>query len=137
MKNILEIKNNLLKYNLKATPQRLCIANCLDIHGHMNVDELYFLVSQEFPTISVATIYKNIKIMLERVFIKEVKIPKQKSVYELNKAQHSHIVCSKCNKIVDIQLQTEELLRSASQISNFTLNESAIVLNGVCPECSK
>lgn len=127
---------NLLKnHDLKVTPQRLLIIESLYEKGHLNIDELYAILKERFPNISLATIYKNIHIMGEKSLLQEVKIPNQKNVYELTKQEHSHIVCTKCNNIIDITLDTNLLVKQAINLSNFHIDNSAIVLNGICPKC--
>ena len=127
--------NLLKKHNLKVTPQRLMIVENLYKKGHINIDELYRLLKIDFITISLATIYKNIHIMSEKKLIQEVKIPNEKNVYELKKQEHSHIVCIKCHDVIDVTLDTDILLRQASILSDFQINNSMIVLNGTCKKC--
>ncbi len=121
--------------NLKATPQRLTIVEELYLNGHLNIDELYKSLQTKFPSISLATIYKNINAMIEISFLSEVKIPHKKSVYELRKKEHSHVVCSSCNSIMDIELDTNTLIKEASKLSNYSLQESNIIFNGICSSC--
>ena len=127
----------LKEYNLKVTPQRVAIVDVLHIKGHINIDDLFSSLKAKFPSISLATIYKNINAMLEKFFVSEVKIPNEKSVYELTKEMHSHLVCSKCNKIEDISLNMTSLLDEASNKSDFKLEDISIVFTGVCFGCSK
>ena len=42
----------LKKYDLKATPQRLCVLKILKKHEHPNIDELYTQVKSEYPSMS-------------------------------------------------------------------------------------
>lgn len=130
--NYASILNN---HNLKATPQRLEIVAILYKKGHVNIDDLYKFLQEKFPSLSLATIYKNINAMCEKHFINELKIPNEKNVYELTKEEHSHVICSKCNVILDINLDTTQVINQAKQISNFRLNESSIIFNGLCPKC--
>ena len=127
--------NILRQHDLKATPQRLAITDILYKEGHISLENLYDLMVKKFNSISLATIYKNINLMLENSFIQEVKIPHTKSVYELVKEEHSHVICSKCNTIMDINLDTSKILNQATSLSNYDLIESAIVFNGICPKC--
>lgn len=127
----------LQNHNLKVTPQRLEIVDILNTNGHISIDDLYKLLQNKFPTLSLATIYKNIKAMSDKLFLSEVKIPNQKNVYELTKKEHSHVVCSKCNAIMDINLDTSNILNQAQSISNYSLDNSSIILNGLCPKCIK
>jgi len=124
-------------YDLKVTPQRVAIVEELYVNGHMNIDDLYKKLLAKFPSISLATIYKNVNAMLEKVFLSEVKVPHAKSVYELVKAEHAHMVCSSCGHIEDVTVDTSALINEASSISQYKVDNSNIVLTGLCPKCSK
>jgi Fur family transcriptional regulator, peroxide stress response regulator len=129
---------NLLKeYDLKVTPQRVAIVEELYMNGHMNIDDLYKKLLSKFPSISLATIYKNVNAMIEKVFLSEVKIPNSKSVYELVKSEHAHLVCSSCGHIEDIEVDTSSILNDISKMSKFKIDSTDVVLSGVCPNCSK
>ena len=124
-------------HHLKATPQRVEIAHALDLHGHLSIEHLYELLKKRFNSISLATIYKNINIMIENRFIQEVKIPNAKSVYELTKVKHSHLVCDRCSKVEDIELDLDALCATASKYSHFQINSANLVFSGICQECQK
>jgi len=125
----------LREHKLKATPQRLEIAQALHIHGHMSIENLYDVMLEKFSSISLATIYKNIHLMLESTFIQEVKLPNHKSVYELSKNSHSHILCVKCNQIFDIDLNLNSVIADASKNTDFVIEKSDLVLSGRCKNC--
>lgn len=127
--------DTLREHNLKVTPQRLAIAEAIDAKGHMSLDELYGVMLQKFSSISLATIYKNINIMLENAFIQEVKLPQAKSVYELTKEAHAHLCCKMCGAVEDIDLQSASLLQEAQERSSFAIEEVHIVLSGICQKC--
>ena len=125
----------LREHNLKATPQRLEITNALYLHGHMSIEKLYEIMLEKFNSISLATIYKNINLMLEAAFIQEVKIPNAKSVYELTKESHSHTICTGCNEIMDISIDLSDVESIASKSSLFKIEHSDLVLSGLCEKC--
>ncbi len=132
MNNYTEI---LRQHNLKATPQRLEITNALYTNGHISIEKLYGVMLKKFNSISLATIYKNINLMLEASFIQEVKIPNEKSVYELTKETHSHIVCDSCGEIVDIALDLDSIMSNAAQTTDYKINKSNLTLLGICKNC--
>jgi len=127
----------LKEYNLKVTPQRVAIVEELYKNGHMNVDDLYQNLLKKFPSISLATIYKNINAMVGKIFLNEVKIPESKSVYELIKEDHSHLICSSCGKIEDIILDTSVIETALSSQSNFKVETTEVIFSGVCSHCQK
>jgi len=126
---------SLRAHHLKATPQRIEIANTLYQRGHVNIEDLYEILLKKFNSISLATIYKNINIMVENAFIQEIKIPNQKSVYELTKEAHSHLVCEKCGMVEDITLDLSAVSDLASQQTNFQINKADLVFSGLCSNC--
>lgn len=126
----------LQKYNLKATPQRSEIVNVLSTRGHMSINELYTTLLIKFPSISLATIYKNINIMLEKGFLLEVKLADQKNVFELVKDDHSHVACMKCSDIVDIDLNIGSITDEVQKITNYQVESNSLIFNGLCPRCS-
>ncbi len=128
-------ENILRESGIKVTPQRLAIVEELNGHVHMSIDELYEAIKKKFPSISLATVYKNINAMMEKDFISEVKVPGQKSKYELTKQPHSHVVCQKCGKVEDIHLDLEKVTQTAANLSHYEIVDKALILAGVCPEC--
>ncbi len=125
----------LKEYNLKVTPQRVAIVKELYYNGHMNIDDLYKKLLEKFPSISLATIYKNINAMIEKVFLKEVKLPNAKAVYELIKEEHSHLVCSSCGIVEDIYVDSSTLVNTMK--TDFKIENTSIVFSGTCAKCTK
>ena len=127
--------NILREYDLKATPQRLAIMDIVAQHGHINIDNLYEEVKKRFNSISLATIYKNINAMIEKVLLVEVKLPSRKSVYEIVKAEHSHLLCKECAEVLDVELDTSKMVDEVTKKYNFDINGSEVVLFGICSNC--
>lgn len=127
--------NLLREHNLKATPQRLAITDILYSNGHVNIEFLYESMLHKFNSISLATIYKNINLMLENSFVQEVKIPNSKSVFELTKEAHSHLVCEHCGNVEDISINLDDVLNNTSKITNFQIDSAAVVFTGKCEHC--
>ena len=124
----------LLKENdLKATIQRTSILKSINSMGHANIDEIYEDVIELHPTLSLATIYKNIILMQQSNVIIEVPINGEKSKYELKKSDHLHLICQSCGSIQDREITTET--KETLMISDFKLNTSQINLYGVCQKC--
>ena len=134
MQNTMIIEN-LKSHRLKVTPQRIEIANALMHYGHLSIEKLYEMMRKKFPSISLATIYKNLNIMTDSAFVQEVKIPHAKSVYELTKETHSHLVCQECGEIQDIILDLTHLSEIASTVSRFHINKADLVFSGICKNC--
>jgi len=134
MKNYAEL---LKEHGLKATFQRMTILSAIEELGHANVDEIYEKVRQSHPTLSLATVYKNIITMVEEGVLVEVPIVGKKSKYELKKEEHLHLVCIECGSVVDRKLDEDlaEDTRKVADSSSFALQERQLNLYGLCSEC--
>jgi len=125
----------LLKENdLKATFQRMNILEVIDKHGHMSVEDIYEQVIKIHPSLSLATIYKNIIIMQESGIVIEVPIAGKKSKYELAKTDHMHLICTECGSVEDKLCleKTDAIFHQLTEEEHFKLNKRQVNLYGVC-----
>lgn len=125
----------LREHHLKATPQRLAILEVIYKYGHINIDRLYEQIKEKFSSISLATIYKNINAMTQNTLLFEVKLPNEKSVYEIVKDDHAHLLCKECGKVTDIKVDTQNIVQNISNEHSFDIIQSDLVLSGTCKSC--
>lgn len=129
---------HLLKHHqLKATPQRMAIIELMHHAGHISIDDLYQKIREKFASISLATLYKNVHTMMDVSLIREVKIPGQKTKYEIEKETHAHVMCKCCGELKDIPFDPTSLLQKSMDLSHYKADDVSIVISGVCPECQK
>ncbi len=124
---------------LKATFQRMNILDSIEEHGHMSIESIYAQVIKTHPSLSLATVYKNIILMVEKGVLVEVPITGKKAKYELAKEDHIHLVCTQCGEVEDKPHNgaTDELFNTMTEAENFTLNKQQINLYGVCSHCQE
>lgn len=123
--------------NLKITPQRITILKEIEKRGHISIDEIYENIREIHPSISLATIYKNLTSMQEAKIIDEVKLPNQKQRYELIKKPHIHLVCEKCGSITDMHFDSSiaQLKKDCETQTHYKIKDASIVLLGICQPC--
>ncbi len=127
--------NLLREHNIKITPQRLAIIQLMDQYGHISVRDIFEKIKESFPSLSLATVYKNINAMMESNFINELKIVGQDNKYELVKERHSHLICRNCGEIEDVHIDTAGLEKSVPAEKGFRVEESSIQFFGLCKAC--
>ena len=126
---------NILKSSgLKATLQRLSILEIIDNSGHIKIDDLYQEMYQTHPTLSLATVHKNIITMIDRNVLLEVPIIGGKSFFELKKLDHIHLICNSCNSIEDRDMVNSNI-DFLSPSNEFLLSHSQVNLYGTCSRC--
>ena len=127
------LKQLLDSSKLKATPQRLAILKEIEKKGHASIEEIYEDIKESFPSISLATIYKNITALQEEEILKAVCTP-QKTKYEITKKEHAHFICKECGKLEDIPLNPiieEEIEKEYKDSSK------ELYIYGICDKCKK
>jgi len=117
---------------LKVTPQRLEILQTIQKNGHISIDDLYNHIKEKFPSISLATVYKNIHTLKDANILTEIHPQNEKSHFELKKEPHGHFICKKCGNIYDFEIKTT-CNPHLSEIEE--IEESEVYLYGVCKNC--
>ncbi|WP_291490586.1 Fur family transcriptional regulator [Desulfurella sp.] len=128
------LESILNKKNLKVTPQRLHILSLIRQFGHMDIDELYLQIKKNYPYMSLATIYKNISVMVENGILNEIKIAQQKTKYELLADFHAHFICTNCKKIEDLDIDISCILKDFDQAN---VQSVQLQIYGICKTCQK
>jgi len=134
---MLDFKEILKNKELKATQQRLVILNQLDILKHIDIDGLYENIIDKLPTLSKATLYRNINELIEKNIINEIKVNNKKTLYEITKEPHIHLVCKVCGSVMDNMCDISPLEEKISSKSDFKIESSNVIFNGTCHNCLK
>jgi len=123
---------------LRITPQRIAILRVLSISkGHPSVESIYEQVKKEFPTTSVATVYKNVSMLKELGEVLELSFGTESSRYDGNKPDpHPHLICTKCKKIIDPDLDSLKVVsKELIKETGFSITSHRLDFFGICPEC--
>lgn len=122
---------------LKATNQRIGVLEVLHDTGHSTIDEIYRTVQMNHPAISLATVYKNVDILLQKGVLVEVPIAGAKSQYEIKKHDHIHLICQKCGSVTDGPIESipQSQFAKIARKDGFSLKSSQINLYGICHKC--
>jgi Fur family transcriptional regulator, peroxide stress response regulator len=122
----------------RLTPQRVAVLRILaESEGHPSVDRIYQQVKKDFPTTSIATVYKAVSLLKEMGEVLELGFSDDSNRYDGNKPYpHPHLVCTRCREIMDPDLQTltdlqEELVRD----TGFQILSHRLDFFGICPKC--
>lgn len=125
------------EHTLSVTPQRLAIYKALiNDKSHPNPDSVYNAILPDFPTISLATVYKTLE-TFEKVGIISVVTPLHETVrYDAEMDHHHHVVCLRCKNVVDIKDPELDKIKIPENISNENqLIDFSIQFNVICSKC--
>lgn len=135
-----EMLLKLKERDFRITPQRLAILKILATsEGHPSVDDIYREVKAEFPTTSLATVYKTIALLKEINEVLELSFPGGSNRYDGNNpVPHPHAICVKCKKIMDPELMNiDALTEEMSRKTGYKIFYHELEFFGLCPECQQ
>ncbi|RJQ16271.1 MAG: transcriptional repressor [Nitrospiraceae bacterium] len=123
--------------HIKLTPQRLAILSYLNGNRtHPSAEDIYKAVQKQYPTMSFATVYNTLEALKEKGNIRELKLDSAKKRYDPDNTPHHHLICVKCNEIVDIHWAFELSLPDKT-VQGFELIGNHIEFYGICRKCKK
>ena len=119
---------------VKLTEQRKIIAKVMsESNDHPNVDELYNRVSKIDPKISIATVYRTVKLFEESGILTKHEFKGGKARYEeLNEGHHDHLIDVKTGEIIEfVDEEIEILQKKVAEKYGYTLVDHKLELYGV------
>jgi len=125
--------------DLGLTKQREVVLQVIrDAESHLTANEVFSGAKQLLPSISFATVYNSLRYLKDAGHIAEIQFGNGASRFDRMTHRHDHAICTKCGKLVDIEMEhPEELLKKAAKYSKFKPESLEFTLRGVCPECVK
>ncbi len=128
-----------MKSSRHTLQREIVFQEILQFHGHATADMIYEQIHQSHPTISRATVYRNLKALAEQRKIMRIDVPDGADYYEVQRHEHYHIKCSCCGRIFDASLpympQLLELEQEADK--DFQLFTCSLLFEGLCPDCQQ
>ncbi len=123
---------------LALTHQRELIYRAIVSSKHHPSPELIFdEVRRQTPSISLATVYKNIHTFLEAGLLREVSPHHGSLRLEANLAEHHHLVCTRCKAIVDLdESELEPIHLSRKLRAGYRILRYTVEFQGLCPACT-
>jgi Fur family peroxide stress response transcriptional regulator len=125
------------KCGLAATHQRQVIYEAVvAAPGHYSPEDVYTEIRRRTPSISLATVYKNLRLFVEHGLLREISPHASTLLVEGNLKPHHHLVCSRCKTVQDIEGDFINLKQISRQLPDgFDLTQPLVEVFGVCRRC--
>ncbi len=137
-----KLKQVIKDKGLKYTKQReLIFETILDCEKHLSAEDTYNVITEKYPDekIGIATVYRALAFLEEAHLISSISVDKNIRKFETNfKEHHDHLICTKCNKIVEfVNEKIEKEQEKIAKENNFKLLNHTMYLYGICEDCNK
>ena len=121
----------------RVTCQKKVILDYLrSTKSHPTAKDIYLAVKRTLPQISLATVYRNLKILSQKKEILEIE--SEVSHYDGDISFHAHFICQNCNRIFDIfDLCQNCKIVKKRKIKYGQINGYNLIFYGLCQKCQK
>jgi Fur family peroxide stress response transcriptional regulator len=130
--------NKLRQHGHRLTPQRAAVIQIIiSSRDHPSIEQVYEQIKQQFPMMSLATIYKTVTLLKDEGEILELGFANGSTRYDGNRPYpHPHLICVRCHSIIDPQGQAiDQQVVDLAERYGYRLITHRLDLFGICPNC--
>lgn len=129
------------EHGLKSTRQRsLIIDTFFALGGHLSVEELWSRVRQDDAKVSVATVYRTMKLLSDCGLAHARNFGDGQTRYEaaVGRDHHDHLICTRCGQIIEFENdRIEQLQETVAKSHGFRVTSHKMELYGLCLDCQR
>ena len=123
----------------RMTQQRKTILNVLkNANMHPSADEIYEMVKQKLPRISLGTVYRNLEVLSKLGVIQVLELSGSLKRFDWDPNKHYHIRCIRCDCVENAPIAPMHQLENKLYESTvFEIIGHNLEFTGLCPKCTK
>lgn len=123
----------------KSSKQRDMILDYMrSTEGHVTPEQIFSGMNKGDQKISLATIYRNLNILVEMNEIKKIAHPTEGYQYDKTTRPHYHLHCLECDRILDLDIPyAQEFNDELSSQLGIKIQRHSIMAEGICKDCMK
>jgi Fur family ferric uptake transcriptional regulator len=114
------------------------------VHTHPTADEIYEMVRERIPRISMGTVYRNLDVLAKSGLLQKID-PGQghpQMRFDANTSEHYHITCMGCGRIEDVPMDSpdnaiDDLTKALLKVTEYRIAGHNLDFYGLCPSCAK
>lgn len=124
---------------IRVTPQRIAIIRfMIESTAHPTAEMIHAALVKEFPHLSVATVYNNLRMLADLGMIEEMSVADAAVHFDFALTPHYHAVCTNCGKIVDFHYdKVFDVEAVAAGKTGFKVSGHHLEVYGLCPDCQR
>lgn len=123
----------------RMTKQRqLILEEIRKLKSHPTADEMYQILRETMPRISLGTVYRNLETLSKTGLVRKIDVGGTQKRFDGDTSDHYHVRCMDCSRIDDLFIDTEKALaKKAQRATDFEILRHNIEFVGLCPTCKK
>lgn len=106
--------------------------------SHPTADDVYDMVRQRLPKVSLGTVYRNLDILSTRGLIRKLELGGTQRRFDGNATDHYHVRCIRCGRVDDVPTQPLTTIENAlRKVTDYDIIGHQLEFIGLCPQCKK
>ena len=123
----------MLKYSRQREAIKIFLASRYD---HPTAETVYLAIKEEFPNISLGTVYRNLSLLSEIGEIQKLSTGVGPDRFDGNAKPHYHFTCRKCGAVLDLTVDgLDHINVLAAQGFDGEIEGHIAYFYGTCPDC--
>jgi Fur family ferric uptake transcriptional regulator len=108
------------------------------VDNHPAADEIYEMVRQKLPHISLGTVYRNLDILSEYGLIRKLEFAGSQRRFDGIARNHYHLRCTGCGRVEDAPVEPVAMLEEElRKVSDYDVIGHRLEFIGLCPGCKQ
>ena len=121
-----------------TVPRRAVLEVVQGITTHPTAEEVHRLVNRRAPSVSLGTVYRNLRLLVDAGLLSE--LPGPRARFDANMRAHHHFTCLRCGRMADVEAPVAEphsraLSRRVEARTGLTITHHRIAFFGRCRKC--
>lgn len=123
----------------RNTMQRQLVLDAVQsLHTHPTADEVYGYIAARHPSISRATVYRNLALLGQKGAVLRVSHLNAADRFDFNTEPHHHFYCTGCGRVFDVDMPHQhDLMERVEDTHGFEFHTAELCFTGRCPSCKK
>ena len=141
------LKEKLREKGLKVTQQRILVLSVLEQNSgvHMTAEDVYGLVSKDYPEIGLATVYRTLQLLWDMQLVDRINLDDGCVRYEIGhllkgnaRHSHHHLICRSCGRVISFDGDLlDGLEEHIEKTTGFHVLDHEVKFYGLCRDCAK
>ena len=132
-------KDNFTQVRPLTNQRRLLLGILREANDHIDAKELYHRASATDESVSLATVYRALRLFKELGLVDEMRLGRLRCYYEIkNSPGHQHLVCQECGNVMEFQTPYfQKLIETIQREYGLKVTKAELYLEGYCQKCEE
>ena len=123
------------RYSIKRERILKCLMSTKE---HPTAEWLYAQLKGEFPSLSLATVYRNLRTLKDEGLVRSVGIIDGQERFDADMTPHTHLKCIKCGKVLDASnINLPDRFFDGADMNGFSVVRAELSIAGICRDCKE